>query len=105
MKYKITAKDEIKKHLTVAFLKADDSVFKTVVMDARFLPVEDALALDEELSKQARAMELEAMTEPVVFSKDIKINEVVDAKEELVKARMNLKAELVSEEIKAVIKG
>lgn len=83
MKYKITAKDEVKNTITVAFLKDDASVFKTVTMQARpFLPVDDAVALDAELAKQAEAMAHE-VTEVAVgapYDTKIALNTVKDSK-------------------------
>ncbi len=94
MQYKITAKDEAKQHLTVAFLTDKGSVFKTVVMDARFLPVDDAVALDEELSKQAQAMEAELGQPVKVFSPEIKLNVVTDATKEALASRLEVRSAL-----------
>ncbi len=48
MKFKITAKDEVKDTLTVAFLRDDGTTLKTLIMSVagNSLPVEDAVALD-----------------------------------------------------------
>lgn len=80
MKFKITAKDEVKNTITVAFLKDDGTTFKTVTMMGRgALPVGNAAALDQELAKQAQAMEHEVSEAASVYDTKIVLNTVKDA--------------------------
>lgn len=77
MKYKITAKDELKNTITVQFLTNDGVVFKTLIMQASLLPIDNAEALDAELAKQALAMISEVETENKVW--DVTLDVVKEA--------------------------